>query len=65
MTQYVITFPARTMILTSALVNLFLAAYLTWTARVASDPDWGLGEAYADVLGPIWRIVTERPFIAT
>ena len=48
---------ARTMILTSALVNLFLAAYLTWTARVASDPDWGLGEAYADVLGPIWRIV--------
>lgn len=48
---------ARTMILTSALVNAFLAAYLAWTVGVESDPDWGLGQAYADVLGPIWRIV--------
>lgn len=48
---------ARTMILTSAAVNLFLAAYLAWTVRVPSDPTWGLGDAYADVLGPIWRIV--------
>src|SRR5690606_30800313 len=48
---------ARTMIFTSALVNLFLAGYLAWTVRVQSDPDWGLGDAYADVLGPIWRIV--------
>ncbi|MCB0977430.1 MAG: VUT family protein, partial [Acidimicrobiales bacterium] len=48
---------ARTMILTSAGVNLFLAAYLAWTVRVPSDPDWGLGDAYASVLGPIWRIV--------
>ncbi|MEZ5177814.1 MAG: queuosine precursor transporter [Acidimicrobiales bacterium] len=48
---------ARTMIVTSALVNLFLAAYLAWTVRVPSDADWGLGQAYSDVLGPIWRIV--------
>jgi len=48
---------ARTMILTSAAVNLFLAAYLAFTVRVPSDPDWGLGAAYEQVLGPIWRIV--------
>lgn len=48
---------ARTMIVTSAFVNLFLAAYLAWTVRVPSDADWGLGQAYTDVLGPIWRIV--------
>ena len=48
---------ARTMIVTSAFVNLFLAAYLAWTVRVPSDPAWGLGSAYSAVLGPIWRIV--------
>lgn len=48
---------ARTMILTSAGVNLFLAAYLAWTVGIKSDTDWGLGQAYADVLGPMWRIV--------
>lgn len=48
---------ARTMIFTSAAVNLMLALYLGWTAGVQSDADWGLGEAYSAVLGPIWRIV--------
>lgn len=48
---------ARTMIVTAALVNVFLALYLAFTAQVESDADWGLGQAYADVLGPIWRIV--------
>jgi len=48
---------ARTLILTCAGVNLFLAAYLAWTARVESDPAWGLGAEYDAVLGPIWRIV--------
>lgn len=48
---------ARTMIVTSAGVNLFLAVYLAWTVTVPSSDDWGLGSAYADVLGPIWRIV--------
>jgi uncharacterized integral membrane protein (TIGR00697 family) len=48
---------ARTLILTCAGVNLFLAAYLGWTASVESDPTWGLGAEYEAVLGPIWRIV--------
>jgi uncharacterized integral membrane protein (TIGR00697 family) len=48
---------ARTLILTCAAVNLFLAAYLAWTASVDSDPTWGLGEEYETLLGPIWRIV--------
>ncbi len=48
---------ARTLILTCAGVNLFLAAYLAWTANVESDPTWGLGAEYEAVLGPIWRIV--------
>ncbi|MBA3282532.1 MAG: queuosine precursor transporter [Acidimicrobiia bacterium] len=48
---------ARALIITCAVVNLFLAAYLQWTASVESDPDWGLGAEYDAVLGPIWRIV--------
>lgn len=48
---------ARTLILTCAGVNLFLAAYLGWTADVESDPTWGLGQEYETILGPIWRIV--------
>ena len=48
---------ARTMIATSAGVNLLLAAYLAWTVAVESDAGWGLGAAYEDVLGPVWRIV--------
>lgn len=48
---------ARTLILTCAAVNVFLAAYLGWTANVESDPTWGLGEEYEALLGPIWRIV--------
>lgn len=48
---------ARTLVLTCAGVNLFLAAYLGWTANVESDPSWGLGAEYETILGPIWRIV--------
>jgi len=48
---------ARTLILTCAGVNLFLAAYLGWTADVEIDPTWGLGAEYETILGPIWRIV--------
>lgn len=48
---------ARTLILTCAAVNVFLAAYLGWTADVESDPTWGLGAEYEALLGPIWRIV--------
>lgn len=48
---------ARALIVTCAVLNLFLAAYLAWTAGVPADPSWGLGEEYAAVLGPIWRLV--------
>ena len=47
---------ARTLVLTAACVNLAMAAYLTWTAGVASDPAWGLGAQYSAVLAPVWRI---------
>lgn len=47
---------ARTLVVAAAGVNLAMAAYLTWTAGVASDPGWGLGAEYAAVLSPVWRI---------
>jgi queuosine precursor transporter len=48
---------ARTLIVASAGVNLFLAAYLVLTDEVRSDPSWGLGEEWHQILGPVWRIV--------
>ena len=48
---------ARVAISTSAVVNLFLAAYLAWVVRFRTDPSYPLGREYAEVLGPIWRLV--------
>ena len=48
---------ARIAILTSAGVNLFLAAYLSWAASFRTDPSYALGEEFSAVLGPLWRIV--------
>jgi len=48
---------ARTLIVTTAGVNLFLAGYLVFTDKVASDPTWGLGDEWHRILGPIGRIV--------
>ena len=48
---------ARIVILTSAGVNLFLAAYLTWVSSFPTDPSYALGREYSAVLGPLWRIV--------
>lgn len=48
---------AQTIIVTAAAVNLFMALYLMWAARVPSDPNWGLGLEFAAVLAPVWRIV--------
>jgi queuosine precursor transporter len=48
---------ARTLIIATAGVNLFLAAYLMFTDRVDSDPSWGLGDEWHQILGPVWRIV--------
>jgi uncharacterized integral membrane protein (TIGR00697 family) len=49
---------AQTLIVTAAVVNLLMAAYLAWAAGVPSDPAWGLGEEFSLILGPVWRIVT-------
>jgi len=48
---------ARIVILTSAGVNLFMAAYLQWVASYPSDSSYSLGREYSAVLGPLWRIV--------
>lgn len=48
---------ARVVIATSAGVNLFLAAYLTWVVSLPADPSYPLGDEFDAVLGPIWRIV--------
>jgi len=48
---------AQTLIITAAAINLVMAVYLAWAARVPSDPDWGLGDSFTAILGPVWRIV--------
>lgn len=48
---------ARVAILTSAVVNLFLAGYLSWVSAYRTDPSYPLGAEYSAVLGPLWRIV--------
>ncbi|MGH9210646.1 MAG: queuosine precursor transporter [Acidimicrobiales bacterium] len=48
---------ARTLIVTAAAVNLAMAAYLQWVARQPSDASYPLGDEFAAVLGPLWRIV--------
>lgn len=47
----------RTMIITAAVINLFMSAYLMWTASVPGDPSWGLQDEFSAILGPLWRIV--------
>lgn len=48
---------AQTMVVSAGVINLFMAVYLTWVASVPSDPNWGLGESFSAILGPVWRIV--------
>jgi hypothetical protein len=48
---------ARTLILTAAGVNLFMAFYLLGAALVPEDPAWGLGKEFSAVFSPVWRIV--------
>lgn len=47
----------RLLILAAGGINLLMSVYLKWTASVPGDPEWGLNDAYAAVLGPVWRIV--------
>lgn len=48
---------AQLVIVMAAVVNLFMAVYLTWAASVPGDPGWGLNEEFRVILGPVWRIV--------
>ena len=48
---------ARTIILVAAGINLFMAAFFQFTARLPEDPSWGLGAEFTAILGPVWRIV--------
>lgn len=49
---------ARTLVFTAAAVNVFLALYLQFAARVPSDASYPLGREFAAVLAPAWRITT-------
>ena len=48
---------ARTVIILAAGINLFMALFFHFAAWLPQDPTWGLGQEFAAVLGPVWRIV--------
>jgi uncharacterized integral membrane protein (TIGR00697 family) len=48
---------ARRMIFLAAGLNLFMAFFFHFVAWLPQDPDWGLGEEFSAILGPVWRIV--------
>ncbi|MET0728792.1 MAG: queuosine precursor transporter [Acidimicrobiales bacterium] len=47
---------ARTLVVTAAAVNVFMALYLQWAAKAPSDPSYALGAEFQAVLAPLWRI---------
>ena len=49
---------ARMVIVLAAGLNLFMAGFLSLAAWLPQDPTWGLGQDFARVLGPVWRIVS-------
>jgi uncharacterized integral membrane protein (TIGR00697 family) len=48
---------ARLVILLAGGINLFMAAFFAFSARLPGDPAWGLAAEFSRVLGPVWRIV--------
>jgi len=48
---------ARSVIILAAVINLFMAVFFHFVAWLPQDPAWGLGKEFADILGPVWRIV--------
>ena len=48
---------ARAVIILAAGINLFMALFFQFAARLPQDPNWGLGDEFAAILGPVWRIV--------
>lgn len=53
---------ARTLVITAAVVNLFMAGYLQWAANAPSDPSYPLGAEFSAVLAPLWRITLASIF---
>lgn len=47
----------RTLVITTAAVNLFMAAYLWFCTQVAPDASWAHNAEFKAILGPVWRIV--------
>ena len=47
---------ARTLVLTAAGVNLFMALYLQWAAKAPADASYALAGEFSAVLAPLWRI---------
>ena len=48
---------ARTLIVAAGAINVVMAAFLAFVVWLPPDPTWPLQEAFASVLGPVWRIV--------
>lgn len=48
---------AQTLIIAAAVINLLMALYLMWSASVPAGEGFVFQEAFASVLGPLWRIV--------
>jgi queuosine precursor transporter len=48
---------ARKIIITAAVINLFMALFFQFVIWLPSDPSWGLQDQFATILGPVWRIV--------
>jgi uncharacterized integral membrane protein (TIGR00697 family) len=48
---------ARTLVIAAAVINLLMALFFAFVARLPADPSWHLQEAFAAVLSPVWRIV--------
>lgn len=49
---------ARAVIMLAAGINLFMALFFQLAAWLPEDPAWGMGNEFAAILGPVWRIVT-------
>lgn len=48
---------ARVLIVTAAVINIIMALYFWFVARLPGDVSVGPQEAFAAVLSPVWRIV--------
>ena len=48
---------ARIMIILAAAINLFMVVFFQFAAWLPQEPEWGKGDEFAAILGPVWRIV--------